>query len=95
MDSLVHDVEDLLRHVAEQEILSRFNKLRPEDIHRKGDHGGLVTLADLEAENRITEGLLKLVPESVVVGGEGAYKSPEILEKLGSGPAVWVVDQMD
>ncbi len=95
MDSLVHDVEELLRHVAEQEILSRFNKLQPEDIHRKSERGDLVTTADLEAENRISDGLLKLVPDSVVVGEEGAFKSPEVLDKMGGDQAVWVVDPVD
>lgn len=95
MDSLVHDVEELLRHVAEQEILTRFGKLQPADIFRKGEHGDLVTSADLEAENRIHEGLLKLVPDSVVIGEEDAYKSPEILDKLHGDQAVWVVDPVD
>lgn len=95
MDSLVHDVEELLRHVAEQEILSRFGKLQPDEIFSKSDHGDLVTTADLEAENRIHDGLLKLVPDSVVVGEEGAFKSPEILDKLHGDQAVWVVDPVD
>jgi len=95
MDSLVHNVEDLLRQVAEQEILTRFGKLQPSDIFRKSEHGDLVTVADLEAENRIREGLLKLVPDSVVVGEEDAFKSPDILDKLHGDQAVWVVDPVD
>jgi len=95
MDSLVQDVEDLLRRVADDEILSRFGKLRPSDIHGKGLHGDKVTTADLEAENRIRDGLLKLLPGSVVVGEEDAYKSPEILARLHGKQPVWVVDPVD
>lgn len=95
MDSLLPAVEDLLRHVAEQEILTRFGRLGEEDVRRKGEHGDLVTTADLEAENRIREGLLRLLPDSAVIGEEGAYKTPAIMERLAEDAPVWVVDPVD
>lgn len=88
-------VEELLRHVAEQEVMSRFKRLGEGDVRHKGKHGDLVTLADLEAENRIREGLKKLLPDSAVIGEEGCYKNPEILDELNGAGPVWVVDPVD
>lgn len=95
MDTLVHTVEELLRNVAEQEILSRFQNLKEDDIILKDDRGDLVTTADLEAENRIREGLLKLLPGSYVIGEEAAFKMPAIMDKLKGHDPVWVVDPVD
>lgn len=95
MDSLIPAVEELLRHVAEQEVMTRFGKLGEGDVRHKTHKGDLVTSADLEAENRIREGLMRLLPESAVIGEEGAYKSPEILELLKEDGPVWVVDPVD
>ena len=95
MDSLLPAVEELLRHVAEQEVMSRFGHLSDGDVRRKGEHGDLVTAADIEAENRIREGLLQLLPDSVVVGEEGCYATPEILNSLSADRPVWVVDPVD
>jgi len=95
MDSLIPTVEELLRHVAEQEVMTRFGRLGENDVRRKGEHGDLVTAADLEAENRIREGLLHLLPNSTVIGEEGCYKNPEILDKLNGKAPVWVVDPVD
>lgn len=95
MDSLIPTVEELLRHVAEQEVMSRFRHLSEGDIRHKGDHGDLVTAADIEAEHRIREGLLQLLPDSTVIGEEGCYASPEILDNLSGDRPVWVVDPVD
>ena len=95
MDSLLHKVEELLRHVAEQEILSRFQNLKETDIFLKDNYGDVVTSADLEAENRIREGLLKLLPGSLVIGEEAAHKTPSLMDKLNGRAPVWVVDPVD
>jgi fructose-1,6-bisphosphatase/inositol monophosphatase family enzyme len=95
MDKLVPAVEELLRNVAEQEVMSRFGRLSEGDVRHKGKHGDLVTAADLEAENRIREGLLRLLPDSIVIGEEGCFKTPEILDKLNGDDPVWVVDPVD
>jgi len=95
MDALVHNVEDLLRHVAEQEILSRFGQLQSEDIQTKAHARDVVTTADLEAENRLHEGLSKLLPDSTVIGEEDCFRNPDILERLNGDLPVWVVDPLD
>ena len=95
LDSLGPAVEELLRHVAEQEVMSRFKRLAPGDVRHKERQGDLVTVADLEAEKRISEGLLRLLPDSTVVGEEGCYKTPTLLEELKGSRPVWVVDPVD
>jgi len=95
MDALVHNVEELLRHVAEQEILSRFGQLQSEDIQTKAHARDVVTTADLEAENRLHEGLSKLLPDSTVIGEEDCFRNPAILGRLNGDLPVWVVDPLD
>lgn len=95
MDSLIPAVEDLLRHVADQEIMTRFGRLHEGDVRKKTHQGDLVTVADIEAENRIREGLLRLLPGSVVIGEEACYDNPEILEQLKADRPVWMIDPVD
>ena len=95
MDSLVHDVEDLLRHVAEQEILSRFGQLQRHEIQSKLRPGDVVTIADLEAERRLVEGLSKLLPSSAVIGEEDCFRNPKVLDRLDGDLPVWVIDPLD
>ncbi|HEY9080844.1 inositol monophosphatase family protein [Magnetovibrio sp.] len=95
MDALVHDVEQLLRHVGEQEILTRFNQLQRHEIQTKDRPGDVVTTADLEAENRLREGLGKLLPDSFVLGEEDCYRNPDIIHRLTGDQPVWVVDPLD
>ena len=96
MDALVHDVENLLRHVAEEEILSRFRKLERDEIRAKSSHpNDLVTTADLEAENRLVEGLTRLLPDSAVVAEEEASRHPEVLERISGNAPVWSIDPLD
>ena len=95
MDALVHNVEELLRQVAEQEILSRFGQLQSEDIQTKAHARDVVTTADLEAENRLHEGLSKLLPGSAVIGEEDCFRNPEILNRMTGDQPVWVVDPLD
>ncbi len=93
--ALVPAVERLLRRVAEDEVMSRFNHLEHSDIHTKGTSSDLVTTADLEAEKRIREGLLEILPGSLVIGEESAYQTPEILHHLDTAKPVWIIDPLD
>jgi len=95
MHALLHDVEELLRHVADEEILSRFGKLDRHEIHTKHHAGDVVTTADLEAEYRLTEGLTKLIPSSTVIGEEECFRKPETLDHLKDSGPVWTVDPLD
>lgn len=95
MNTLLQDVENLMRDVAEQEVLSRFGRLERAEIQAKRGPGDIVTKADLEAENRLIEGLSKLLPESTTVGEEECFHNPDLLLRLSSDKPVWVIDPLD
>ena len=56
--------------------------------------GDLVTIADHEAEARLTEALAGLIPGSRVVGEEAVSVDPGLLDGLDQG-CVWLVDPLD
>ncbi len=83
-----------IREAAELDILPRFQRLERHEISEKNP-GEVVTVADIEAEHRLTRLLSALVPGSAVVGEEAVSKNPEVLKRLeGEGPA-WLVDPVD
>lgn len=87
-------VAALIREVSETIVLPRHRQLEDADIQekRKGD---LVTIADLEAEQCLTERLAALLPDSAVVGEEAVFADADRLKLLASEGAVWVVDPID
>jgi fructose-1,6-bisphosphatase/inositol monophosphatase family enzyme len=89
------EVEDTLRRVAAEEILPRWRQLAAADISQKTGPGDLVTVADREAEARLTEALTSLLPGSVVVGEEAVHADPQVLERLHGNEPVWIVDPLD
>src|ERR1700712_490516 len=88
--ALLDDVSEVMRAVAGEGILPRFRALRDGDVEEKAP-GELVTVADVEAEQLLTDALAELLPGSRVVGEEGASRQPGLLGELASG-AVWLID---
>ena len=95
MDEMIRDVEELMRSVAKEEILSRFGQLQQQDIKAKARPTDFVTIADLEAEVRMIEGLAKLLPEAVFVGEEEAFRKSSVLDRLHGDKPVWTIDPLD
>jgi fructose-1,6-bisphosphatase/inositol monophosphatase family enzyme len=87
-------VEAAIREVAAAEIMPRFRNLASGDMHEK-QPGQLVTIADTEAERRLTPLLRDLLPGSVVVGEEGVAEDPSRLAWVAREPSVWLVDPVD
>ena len=83
-----------IRETAEAEIIPRFRQLGQGDIREKKP-GDFVTLADLEAERRLTERLGALLPASVVLGEEAAFADRGRLDLLAGDAPVWVIDPVD
>lgn len=94
-DALLKAVEDRIRAVAAAEILPRWRQLTASDISTKSGPGDLVTVADREAEARLTEELTALLPGSVVVGEEAVHADPAVLDRIGDPAPVWIVDPVD
>lgn len=94
MTNLDADVLELVCAVARDELLSRFRRLTPEQVHVKGTQD-LVTDADLEAERLLSEGLMELLPGSVVVGEESSHSDPALRDHVAHHECAWVVDPLD
>ncbi|PWU60459.1 inositol monophosphatase [Micromonospora globispora] len=93
-DTLLDDVAGLLREAAAEVVVPMFRRLDDADISEKAP-GEVVTVADREAEELISEGLRRLRPGSVVVGEEAVAEDPELLRHLRGAGDVWLVDPVD
>jgi fructose-1,6-bisphosphatase/inositol monophosphatase family enzyme len=93
-DTLLDDVGALLREAAERIVVPLFRRLDDHEITEKAP-GEVVTVADRRAEEMISEGLLRLRPDSVVVGEEAVAADPALLDHLRGTGEVWLVDPVD
>jgi fructose-1,6-bisphosphatase/inositol monophosphatase family enzyme len=89
------DVMQLMADVAAAEIVPRFRNLAADDVRQKGKPWDLVTTADVIAEQRLSEGLSRIVPGSVVVGEESASEDAEVIDRLKGSAPVWLIDPVD
>lgn len=87
-------VTALLQATAAQEIMPRFQSLAEDEVRHKAD-GEPVTVADEAAEARLTEGLLDLLPGSIVIGEEAIAKNPEGLAAVDTDSPYWLIDPID
>ena len=85
----------VIQETAAEIILPRFKALTTEQIKEKSGPGDLVTIADIEAEEKLSKAFKKLVVGSEVVGEETTSKKPETINLLASEPLVWVIDPID
>jgi fructose-1,6-bisphosphatase/inositol monophosphatase family enzyme len=87
-------VSAIVRDIAAVEIMPRFRKLAAGDVEMKGVNDP-VTIADKEAERRLTEELTALLPGSVVVGEESFAADKSIMSRLDGDAPVWIIDPID
>ena len=85
----------VIQETAAEIILPRFKVLTTEQIKEKSGPGDLVTVADIEAEEKLSKAFKQLVIGSEVVGEETTSKKPETINLLASEPLVWVIDPID
>ena len=78
----LHRVGEILAFAARTEIMPRFRKLAPGQIHRKSSAFDLVTEADEAAEAVITTALIAAFPGAMVIGEESAHKNPALLDTI-------------
>ncbi|KFG88758.1 Inositol monophosphatase [Sphingobium herbicidovorans NBRC 16415] len=90
----LHDpVVALMRDVAREVIMPRYQHLRADEISEKAADD-LVTIADKESEVRLAEGLMNILPEAGVIGEEACAADTAILERAGKG-LNWIIDPID
>lgn len=87
-------VSAAIRETARREILPRFRELAEKDVWHKS-RGSVVTVADTAAEQRLLEALAKIVPDARVIAEEAAEADPAMLDHLGGGHPLWIVDPLD
>ncbi|MCP9956605.1 MULTISPECIES: inositol monophosphatase family protein [Streptomyces] len=88
-------VEDAIRAAADEEVMPRWRKLAAHEVDEKSGPHDLVTVADREAERRLTESLAALLPGSAVVGEEGVHADPGAYDAVRGDAPVWIVDPVD
>ncbi|WP_129843142.1 inositol monophosphatase family protein [Streptomyces sp. RFCAC02] len=94
-DKLLERVEEAVRTAAEAEIMPRWRRLADDEVATKSGPHDPVTVADRDAERRLTRDLTALLPGSVVVGEEAVSDDPRRYAALGGDAPVWVVDPVD
>ena len=92
MSTLDRAVEELMRRVARDVIMPRYRNLSREQIEEKAADD-LVTIADRESEDMLTDGLSRLEPALEIVGEEAVHADPSIMDRL-SGDC-WIIDPID
>ena len=73
--------------------MPRFRQLDAAHIEEKAPDE-LVTIADRESEEALSEALLEMLPGSRVVGEEAVSADPSLIEGISQG-VVWIVDPID
>jgi fructose-1,6-bisphosphatase/inositol monophosphatase family enzyme len=92
-DALHAPVAALMRRVARDVVMPRFQMLAAHEIEEKSP-GELVTIADRESEEQLNEGLSRILPEARLVGEEACAADPSLMDGLGNGTA-WIIDPID
>ena len=88
------EVGAIIREVAGQEVLPRFQNLNDVEIREK-ELGEIVTIADERAEAALDERLREIIPGSHVVGEEAAARDPSSMNVLEGSDPVWIIDPVD
>lgn len=91
---LVAAVAGLIKRVAADELMPRFARADPKQIHRKGSDD-VVTDADLAVERFLGRELGRLIPGAAIVGEEACHQDPSLLAQLGVAEVAWVIDPLD
>lgn len=92
MSALDDELLALLRFAAQRSIMPRWRNLAEGEVSEKAKDD-LVTIADREVEQFLTEALTRLAPGVPVVGEEAAHGDPDVLSYLSG--ACWIVDPID
>jgi len=91
----LRQVGAVLALAARAEIMPRFGKLRTNQIRQKSSALDVVSDADEAAERAISEALGAAFPGALIVGEEGAYRDPTVLQQLSSAELAFIIDPID
>lgn len=89
-------IADIIKDVAYDKIVPRFQTLQRHEISTKSGPTDLVTIADIEAEIELTKILKDILPGSYVVGEEAVSKNETDMGLLATQQDyIWVIDPVD
>lgn len=91
--SLTSSVQAIMEDAARRAILPRYQTLATHEVSEKAKDD-VVTVADAEAEDILSEALSHLMPEATIVGEEAAHADPAVLDRLGDA-LCWIIDPLD
>lgn len=91
--SLSSAVQAIMVDAANRAILPRYQTLATHEVSEKAKDD-VVTIADAEAEDILSEALSRLLPEATIVGEEAAHADPSVLDRLGDA-LCWIIDPLD
>lgn len=92
----IDKISDIIRDVAADKIIPRFQQLAKEEIKTKSSPTDLVTIADEEAEIELTRIFKGLYPNSHVLGEEAVSSGTATRDILNqTKDPVWIVDPVD
>jgi fructose-1,6-bisphosphatase/inositol monophosphatase family enzyme len=94
----IDKISEILREVATEIVLPRFRALETGEIELKpsaSDPNDIVTVVDHEVEEWMTRVLRGLDPSFAVVGEEGVYADPTILQIRETSDPYWLLDPID
>jgi len=87
-------VSAAIREAAELDILPRFRRLAAGEVMEKRP-GDVVTIADIEAEQRLRRIFKDIAPDAGFVGEEAAHADASLHDLLLGDEPCWVVDPVD
>lgn len=89
-------IADIIKEVAQQKIVPRFQQLKEHEISTKSGPSDLVTIADIETEIELTNIFKNILPGSQVVGEEAVSKNEVDMSLLRTeSDPIWVIDPVD
>ncbi|WP_460847970.1 inositol monophosphatase family protein [Nocardioides ultimimeridianus] len=88
------EVLALLQDVAAEVITPRFRALADADVSEKNP-GDLVTIADHESEELITEALQAAYPDALILGEEAMAADPSLIDRFADAEHAFTVDPVD
>jgi fructose-1,6-bisphosphatase/inositol monophosphatase family enzyme len=88
-------IGDILRQVADTEIMPRFRRLAASDVREKSSAFDIVSDADEAAETAIHAALKAQFPNAQVVGEEACERDASLLARIGSADLAFIVDPID
>lgn len=91
MKKMLQQVEAIIKNLAEQEIMPRYNRVA---FEFKAD-GSLVTEADTAMQQAVTEALNKYWPEYALLGEEMSEQEQQALLDSHDFQGLWVLDPLD